>query len=435
MADPRRAREEPSSEIALEDFEDALVDGDRSVRVGTARAALAYPTFRRVYFGSLASSIGSWMQNVILGAYVYQETLSSTWVALVTLAQLGPLLLLSLVGGMIADRFERRTVLILVSVEQTAFSLLIAKLTAAEHPSMWLLLAAVLAIGIGQAIYAPSYSALIPTLVEPRDLTGAISLNSASMNLSRVIGPAIGGILFARVGAPWVFVGNAVTYGFIIIALWGVRLPRGVLEHAENRLRRLLGGVRVARDDRVVGRCLTTMVAFSLFCLPIAVLMPVLAHENLGIDGESVAYGFLYATFGSGAVVGALSIGTFLANRDLKRIVRVGLVGFAVSLAAFALDRNPAVAYPIGFVVGAFYFAVVTSLSTVLQQRLDDKVRGRVMALWIMAFGGTVPIGAMAAAPLSDAIGITAVALGGAVVAALLALWANLSEPAGAGAP
>lgn len=434
MADPRRAREEPSSEIALEDFEDALVDGDRSVRVGTARAALAYPTFRRVYFGSLASSIGSWMQNVILGAYVYQETLSSTWVALVTLAQLGPLLLLSLVGGMIADRFERRTVLILVSVEQTAFSLLIAKLTAAEHPSMWLLLAAVLAIGIGQAIYAVVFGADPHPRRAARPNGGDLAQLCEHEPLPRHRS-CHRGILFARVGAPWVFVGNAVTYGFIIIALWGVRLPRGVLEHAENRLRRLLGGVRVARDDRVVGRCLTTMVAFSLFCLPIAVLMPVLAHENLGIDGESVAHGFLYATFGSGAVVGALSIGTFLANRDLKRIVRVGLVGFAVSLAAFALDRNPAVAYPIGFVVGAFYFAVVTSLSTVLQQRLDDKVRGRVMALWIMAFGGTVPIGAMAAAPLSDAIGITAVALGGAVVAALLALWANLSEPAGAGAP
>lgn len=411
---------------AVEDLEDAYLEGDRTVRVGTARAALAYPAFRRVYFGSLASSIGSWMQNVILGAYVYQQTHSSTWVGLVALAQLGPLLLLSLVGGMIADRFDRRWVLIVVSVEQAAFSLVIARLTSGGSGSMWLLFGAVLAIGIGQAIYSPAYAALIPTLVKPRDIAGAISLNSASMNLSRVIGPAIGGILFARVGAPWVFVGNAATYAFIILALWGLDLPRVTVPTGDGRLRRLLGGIHIAREDRVVGRCLTTMVTFSLFCLPVAILMPVLAHENLGIGEESVAYGFLYAVFGSGAVVGALSIGTFLAHRNLARVVRGGLLGYAVALGAFALDHHPAAAYPIAFCVGAFYFVVVTSLSTVLQQRLDDSVRGRVMALWIMAFGGTVPIGAMIAAPLSDAVGITAVLAGGAVVALVLTFWASI---------
>ncbi|MFN8104184.1 MAG: MFS transporter, partial [Acidimicrobiia bacterium] len=349
---------------AVEDLEDAYLEGDRTVRVGTARAALAYPAFRRVYFGSLASSIGSWMQNVILGAYVYQQTHSSTWVGLVALAQLGPLLLLSLVGGMIADRFDRRWVLIVVSVEQAAFSLVIARLTSGGSGSMWLLFGAVLAIGIGQAIYSPAYAALIPTLVKPRDIAGAISLNSASMNLSRVIGPAIGGILFARVGAPWVFVGNAATYAFIILALWGLDLPRVTVPTGDGRLRRLLGGIHIAREDRVVGRCLTTMVTFSLFCLPVAILMPVLAHENLGIGEESVAYGFLYAVFGSGAVVGALSIGTFLAHRNLARVVRGGLLGYAVALGAFALDHHPAAAYPIAFCVGAFYFVVVTSLST-----------------------------------------------------------------------
>lgn len=415
-------------ESAVEDLEDALLEGDRGVRVGTARAALAYPTFRRVYVGSLLSNIGSWMQNVILGAYVYQQTQSSTWVGLFTLAQLGPLLFLSLVGGIVADRLDRRAVLVVVSIEQAICSLAIAQLTTAESPSMVLLLGVVLAIGIGQAIYAPTYSALIPTLVEPKDLTGAISLNSASMNLSRVVGPAIGGILYAQVGAPWVFVGNAVSYLFVIGALWGVKLARGVVEAGVSRWQRVAGGFRVARQDRVVGRCLSTMVLFSFFCLPIAVLMPVLAHDNLGIAEESVAYGFLYATFGSGAVVGALSIGTVLAHRDLTKVVRVGLAGFAVSLAALALIRSPAAAYPIVFVVGLGYFGVVTSLATVLQQRLDDAVRGRVMALWIMAFGGTVPIGAMVAAPLSDAAGITAVALGGAVIAAALTWWADLSD-------
>ena len=132
---------------------------------------------------------------------------------------------------------------------------------------------------------------------------------------------------------------------------------------------------------------------------------------------------------GLGAVAGALSIGTFLVGRDLAKLVRVGLVGFAITLLALALVRQPAPGYPIVFVVGYFYFGTVTSLSTVLQERLDDAVRGRVMALWIMAFGGTVPLGAMVAGPVSDVIGITGVMLAGVVVAVLLCFYADLADP------
>jgi MFS family permease len=426
---------EPGVELLVED---AIVDGDQPVRRGGVRAAFSYPTFRRVYFGALLSNIGSWMQTVILGAFIYHQTGSATFVALGTLAQLGPLLLLSIPGGAIADRFDRRTVLVIVSVEQLLFSLAIAALVTEPDPNMAVLLACILAIGMGQAVYAPAYSALIPTLVDRKDMAGAISLNSANMNLSRVIGPAIGGVLYAKVGASWVFVGNAVTYLFIIGALWGVRLPRSAIEAGESRVRRLLGGIRVARHDRVIARCLRTMVLFSFFCLPIAVLMPVLAHANLGLNEDSAAYGLLYAAFGLGAVFGALSIGTFLVGRDLAILVRIGLGGYAVSLAVFSLIRQPASAYPAAFFVGVFYFGTVTSLSTVLQQRLDDAVRGRVMALWIMAFGGTVPIGAIAAGPLSDLVGITSVLLAGAAVSAVLAVVANVAPahavPGGDGA-
>jgi predicted MFS family arabinose efflux permease len=155
--------------------------------------------------------------------------------------------------------------------------------------------------------------------------------------------------------------------------------------------------------------------------------MPVVAHASLGIDERSAAYGFLYAAFGLGAVVGALSIGTFLVKRDLSKLVSIGLAGYAVTLTVFALLRDAAPAYPIAFLVGCCYFGTVTSLSTVLQQRLDDAVRGRVMALWIMAFGGMVPLGSLVAGPLSDQVGITAVLLAGAAIAAALVVFANLA--------
>jgi len=413
-------------EIGAEDVEDALLEGDRTLERSMAGAALRYPVFRRVFGAALVSNVGNWMQTVVLAAFVYRLTGSSTDVSLITLAQLGPLFVLSPVGGVAADRFDRRRMLLVVTLEQTVVAVVITLLVSQSHPAFWALFATVMFGGIGQAFYAPTYSALIPTLVAPEHLPGAVSLNSVNMNLSRVIGPAIGGVLYAKVGVRWVFAGNAVSYFALIGALATVRLPPAVISLGARGWRRMAAGLAVARRDRVVGRCLSTMVLFSFFCLPIAVLMPVLAHEDLHIAGNSIAYGLLYASFGAGAVVGALSIGTFLADQQLEVVVRFGLAGFAVTLSAFALVRNAAPAYPIVFLVGLCYFATVTSLATVLQKRLDNSVRGRVMALWVMAFGGTVPLGAIVAGPLSEVVGISPVILAGAVVAGVLAFFADL---------
>jgi predicted MFS family arabinose efflux permease len=225
-----------------------------------------------------------------------------------------------------------------------------------------------------------------------------------------------------------VFIVNAVTYLFIIAALRIVELPEREALHdgAPTGIRRIVEGFGVVRRDRVVARCLLTMALFSFFCLPFVVHIQRLADDNFGIDPKSGAYGLLYACFGMGAVIGALSIGTFLAGHSLETIVRIGLGGFAVSLTAFGLLSTAGPAYPVALIVGFCYFATVTSLSTVLQKRLDDRVRGRVMALWIMAFGGTVPIGALVAGPIIDATSITVVVLAGAAVAALLIPFADL---------
>jgi MFS family permease len=415
--------------MTVEDTEDALLEGDRPFAAGTARAALSYPVFRRVFTGAFLSNVGSWMQNVVLGAYGYSLTHSATFVSLLAFAQLVPLMLLSMIGGALADRFDRKWLIILVSIEQTAFAIGIAWITRSPNPSEALLVLFVLAMGIGQAVYAPAYSSVMPELVDERDLAGAVSLNSVNMNLSRVIGPAIGSLIYARWGVSWVFVGNAVSYMFIIGALLTVSVPPVLIDPADPQgLRRLLGGFAAARRDRVVGRCLVVMTLFSLFSLAFVVQMPTIAASNLGIDTAHTTYGLLYATFGTGAVVGALSIGTFLAGRPLERVVRVGLAGFAISLAVFALMRVVAAAFPVVFVLGFFYFATVTSLATVLQARLDNQVRGRVMALWIMAFGGTVAIGGLVAGPLMDATSVTAVMLLGAFVAALLVPFADLHD-------
>jgi predicted MFS family arabinose efflux permease len=197
-------------------------------------------------------------------------------------------------------------------------------------------------------------------------------------------------------------------------------------------LSRLGDGFRVARDDPLVRRVLITLVTLSFFSLAFVGMMPVIAADNLGLAPRSVEYGLFYAVFGLGAALGAISVGTLFAHSPRARLVRPALLAFAVLLVALALVRSPALAMVVAPVLGYAYFVVITSLSTVLQEHVDDAVRGRVLALWIMGFGGTVPLGVLVAGPLAQATSITLVLLIGAAFAVGLAFYADLRA---AGAP
>ncbi len=422
---PFRRDHDPSAEEAT----DALVDGDQALVTGTAVAALRHRDFRVVWTGTFASNIGTWMQNVLLGAFALQLTHDASYVGLVYFAQLGPLLFLAPLGGMLADILDRRKLLIWMQLEQVVFSVLLAVLAAADHPNKWAIFFCVLAIGIGNALSGPAISALLPTLVPREDLPGAVSLQSVQMNLSRVIGPAIGAPLYAMFGVATVFGINAATYGFAIVSLVIARYPaRPVRAMSDTGLTRFLSGFKLAAADPLIRRVLVTMTTFSFFSLTFVGLMPEIAEANFDIGPKSAVYGFLYATFGLGAAMGAVTVGTYLAHHSKAKIARRSLVAFAILLTTFALVRDASLAFPVAFVLGFVYFMTITSLSIALQSHLDDAIRGRIMALWIMAFGGVVPLGVLAGGVLVGFISITSVMLIGAVVALLLAWYCDLES-------
>jgi MFS family permease len=419
----------------LEDVEDALVDGDVPYQRGTAAAALRHRNFRIVYFGTFASNVGTWMQNVILGAYGLALTHSGFYVGLLYFGQLGPLLFLSMIGGLLADRVDRRRLLVSMQLLQGLLSFGLAFVAWTSHPSHVLIVVLVFAIGIANALGAPGLSAILPTLVPREDLTGAIALTSVQMNLSRVIGPAIGALIYSRLEAGPVFAINAATYVFAVIGLVWATYPRyagapGVaqVEH------RLLSGLRIARADPVIRYVLLTLFSFSFFSVTFVGIMPLIAQYNLGIKSSSGTYGLLYATFGLGAALGALTVGSMLAGRSKIALLRPGFVGFAVALAAFGLVRNVPAAFAVVVVVGYMYFLVITCLSTILQKQLRDEERGRVMALWIMLFGGTVPLGVLVAGPFAKSYS-TEVLLVGAVWALVLAVLSSAHTLRRKGAP
>ena len=280
-------------------------------------------------------------------------------------------------------------------------------------------------------MFGPAYSAILPGLVGKQDLPGAISLNSAQMNASRVIGPVIGGVLYSLIGPAWIFAGNAATYLFVVAALMMVTLP--VVQQAPTEP---AGGGSSRPASRWPattgwsGRCLVTVFVFSLLALAFIGQMPVVAAHNLGIDlSKSADYGILYACFGTGALIGAISIGTVFARTSKPLLVRVCLVGYSIALCAFALQRSPVPADVCVAITGAFYFAFITALNTTLQARVHENVRGRVMALWMMGFGGTVGVGNLLIGPVVEAVGITTVLLFGAGVALGLAWYADVRTP------
>ncbi len=413
-----RADHEPQ----IEDAEDAVIDGDVPVISRRAFGALSSHDFRVVWVGTLSSNVGTWMQTVALGAFIYDLTHSAAFVALITFAQLGPILPLSPLGGVLADRLDRRRLLIVMQSEQLVFSFVLALVAASSHPSRWALFAATLGVGLGNALSGAPLASLLPNLVERDDLPGAIALQSVQMNLSRVVGPAIGGLLLPFIHPDGIFAVNAVTYLFAVIGLLLVQRRTPPLGSSGLRALQQLGaGFAVAKRDPLVRTVLLTVTAVSFFCLPFIGLMPVIAARNLHMDVKGAAYGFLYAVFGFGATLGAWLVGTVFATRPRLATVRAGLACFSISLIVFALLRSAAPSYLAVFVVGLTYFLVITSLSTTLQEHLEDDIRGRVMALWVMGFGGTVPIGLLAAGQLTHYITVGQLVIGGGVIALVLA--------------
>ncbi|MCB0985711.1 MAG: MFS transporter, partial [Ilumatobacter sp.] len=164
-----------------------------------------------------------------------------------------------------------------------------------------------------------------------------------------------------------------------------------------------------------------------LFSLPYVGLFPAVAQHNFGIDERSSTYKWLYATWGLGAAIGGLAIGTFLVAIDKRRLIRLGFGAFAVTLAAFGLVRSPVGAFLVAPLLGFAYFGTTTSMNTIFQARLEDHERGRAMSLWFMAFGGTVPLGNLIFGPVVDSIGARQVLVGGAIFALVLAWWCNIA--------
>lgn len=396
-----------------------------AARRGTARDALAEPDYRRVFFASFLSNAGRWMQNTATGVLAWELTESPAFLGFMIFASMIPMAFLSLVGGSLADTRDRRKLLLGTQIWAMLWAFVLAALLIDDHIAPALLAVIAFVAALANGIYAPTFTSVLPSLAGPGNISAAISLNSTQTNASRIIGPAVGGFLVSRVGFAEVFAINAITYVAVIWALWVTELPKPA-SMVRSLSERLFGGFRIARRAPQVGRPLLTMTLFTLFCLPFIGQLPAIAELNLGIDAKSVAYGWFYAVFGVGALVGALLVGTVLTDVPHGSTARVTLLAFAASLAWLSQVRSLGVAMVAILLVGLFYFILPTVLATMWQEHVRDEVRGRVAALWVLSFGGMVPVANLIAGPIIEWTSLPTVMLAGSIAAVVLALGMRL---------
>lgn len=362
----------------------------------------SHRNFALFWSGALVSNIGTWLQNVALAWVVLELTESPFWVSMVTFTQFIPTLLFGLFGGLMADRLDRRRVLLVTQTMAMSFATALAVVTWTGHASVATLLPIIGAAGITMAFNAPAFQALIPDLIPSRLILDAVSLNSTQFSIARVLGPALGGFILAKAGAEWAFGVNALSFLAVIAALLMIRTVRHD-PPTSSGARALFGGVRAAYASRSITLLLVATAICSVFGAPVIALLSVMAKHVLDLGAGG--YGSLFAMFSVGAVAGALATGALVRRFGLRIAIGVGMLILAVLIAAFAASRNVAVSSILLVGVGAVYTMSVSATASGLQMAMPPRKRGRIMSLYMMAWGGLFPVGALIAGIVASHIG------------------------------
>jgi MFS family permease len=357
--------------------------------------AFTYRDFSLLWAGAFTSSVGTWMQSVAQSWLLLTISGNPQYLAWADALQQAPFLVLSLVGGVLADRMDRRRILLLSQVVQLSSAFLLAGLVYAHRVEVWVILVLCLVVGVAQSFGGPAYQALVPTLVDKQDLPNAVALNSIQFNLARVIGPILAGVAFATLGAAWCFGLNGVSFFAPILALLVLQrgAPTGVA--TGSVLDNLKAGLRAAHSDRALRGLIALAFVGSLCAFPLLTFLPVFAKDVFQGDVKVLA-NFL-AIFGLGAVAGALGAAAFSHVRRRGALAVAMQMLFGALMIGFASSRTKVLSLGLLFLAGAALMIVFAMFMTLVQTRVDDAMRGRVVSVYSLAFRGAMPLGSVVA--------------------------------------
>jgi MFS family permease len=366
----------------------------RSPVVQRALAAFFYRDFRVLWLGAFASTVGTWMQKVAQSWLVFDLTNSSFYLGLDDFLGQLPILLFTLLGGVIADRHDRRRLLIGSQFIQMATAFALAGLVFQNRVHIGHILALSFAAGLAQAFGGPAYQAMVPSLVEKKDLPNAIALNSIQFNLARVFGPLLAGATMAALGPAGCFSLNGLSFFIVILALTSIRVTHVRPAERKPILHELKGGFTYARSEPSI-IALTVLASMTTFLgLPLLTFLPVFAREIF--HGDIGRYVVMMACSGMGAVTGALVVAWLGRFRHMGLTVLIVQMSFGLLIAAFALSRVYWVSNVLLFFCGAALLIVFSMTTSLVQLIVPDHLRGRVMSIYMVAFRGGMPLGSLA---------------------------------------
>jgi MFS family permease len=397
--------------------------------------ALRHRNFQLFFSGQLISLVGTWMQTVAQSWLVYRLTGSGLKLGAVGFASQIPVFLFAPIGGIIADRSDRRKTVIATQTASMWLAFILAALTLSGKIQVWHVFVLAALLGVVNAVDIPTRQSFLVDMVGKEDLMNAIALNSSMFNGARVIGPAVAGILVAKLGEGWCFFANGASYIAVIVGLLLMKVnaaPR-VSAHT-SPLEHIMEGFRFVRHTAPIRALLLLLALVSVTGMPYVVLMPIFAARILHSGGQELAaligsndlgavrLGILMGATGVGALLGALTLAMRSGVKGLGRWVTVCCAGFGLSLMLFASSRYFWVSVALLLPVGYFIMLQMACSNTLIQVMVPDTLRGRVMAVYSMMFMGMAPLGALLGGALADRLGAPlTVAIGG--LAAIAGAW------------
>jgi MFS family permease len=421
VPDPRTALQESTETDA------SIPATTHQSRWQVAGRALRHRNFQLFFSGQLISLIGTWMQSVAQSWLVYRLTGSALLLGTVGFASQIPVFLFAPLGGITADRFNRRTVVIGTQTASLILAFILAALTLYHKVQVWHVFVLAALLGVVNAFDIPGRQSFLVDMVGKEDLMNAIALNSSMFNGARIIGPAIAGILVAKIGEGWCFFANGISYIAVIVGLLLMNVvsePRAI---GASPLEHMMEGFRFVNETAPIRALLMLLGLVSLVGMPYVVLMPIFADQIL--HGGARGLGILMGATGVGALLGALTLAFREGVKGLGRWVAWCCAGFGVSLMVFSASHNFWVSVILLLPVGYFMMLQMACSNTLIQVMVPDALRGRVMAVYSMMFMGMAPIGALLGGAVAEHLGAPlAVAIGG--LASLIgAGWFALQLP------
>jgi MFS family permease len=392
--------------------------------------ALRHRNYQLYMTGQIISTIGTWMQTVAMPWLALQLTHSGLLVGLVLAAQFTPVLLGGPLGGLVADRFRKRSVLLVTQSLFTIPSFALFAVSSSGHAQYWMVVLAAVATGTINMFDVPCRQAFVIEMVGRKDLMNAIALNSSVFNGAAVVGPSVAGLIIAAVGVPICFLANSISYLAAVGALLLMRdLPPRATEpqQGEPWLARLSQGFSYARREPAVGLLLLAVAVFSLFAMNRLTLIPLFADQVLHVGARG--FGFLMGSMGLGALTGALTLAFFpRLGADPRRQLWMAMIWVA-ALLEFSISRVFMISVAALLIAGFCQVSFVAAANNRIQTLTPDHLRGRVMGLYAQALVGVTPVGSTQAGALATLFGAPWAMAIGAIVAGAVVIGIWLARP------